>query len=519
VNRDRVIVVGAGMGGLAAAIDLAAAGLEVTLVERGAAPGGKMRAQAVGATRIDAGPTVFTMREVFEALFADAGARLEDFVGLQGADIVARHAWDDRGQFDLYPDLEQSVDAVGRFFSAADARGYRRFAIDAQRTYELLEHSYIKAPRPSPLALARRIGLLRVRDLLDTRPLRTLWSVLGDYFADPRLRQLFGRYATYVGSSPFRTPATLMLIAHVERVGVWTVDGGMHGIAQAMAALATQLGVRLRYETEVSSIRVSGSRVRGVEVVGTGTSAALRESLDADAVVLNADAGALAGGCFGDAVRGAVSTPPPARRSLSAVTWTLTAKRTHFPLSHHTVFFGPDYAREFTDIFERRQLPVRPTVYVCAQDRHAGSAAPAVDGTERLLCLVNAPADGDRRAFDAADIDACTEEMQWTLRRCGLELEPDKVVTTTPTDFEALFPRTGGALYGRASHGWMASFQRPGSRTRVKGLYLAGGSVHPGAGVPMATQSGRLAARALLEDRVSTRPFPRTATSGGTSTP
>jgi 1-hydroxycarotenoid 3,4-desaturase len=520
VSQDRVIVVGAGMGGLAAAVDLAAAGLDVTVVERADAPGGKMRRQFVDEAPIDAGPTVFTMRDVFEGLFADAGARLEDHVQLHGADVLARHAWDDAGHFDLHADLERTVEAVGDFFGAADARGFRRFAADARRTFALLEHSYIKAARPSPVGLARRIGFTRIRDLLDTRPLRTLWSTLGDYFPDPRLRQLFGRYATYVGSSPFRAPATLMLIAHVECDGVWTVEGGMHGIARALAALAEARGARFRYGTEVRRIETAGGRVAAVTVGPAGDDGD-GERLPADAVVVNADAAALARGLLGpDVVRGGAA-PPPRQRSLSAVTWTLRARPRRFPLSHHTVFFGPDYAREFADILERRRLPVRPTVYVCAQDRHAGAERDGEGTPERLLCLVNAPADGDLRSFPAEEVRACKEEMLWTLKTCGLELDhdPERVITTTPADFETAFPGSGGALYGRASHGWTASFRRPGSRTRVPGLYLASGSAHPGAGVPMATVSGRLAARSLLEDRASTSRSARTAISGGTSTP
>jgi 1-hydroxycarotenoid 3,4-desaturase len=193
----------------------------------------------------------------------------------------------------------------------------------------------------------------------------------------------------------------------------------------------------------------------------------------------------------------------------------MVAETQGFPLLHHNVFFSNDYAAEFEDIFKRARIPEAPTVYVCAQDRGDGTAQPDKD---RLFLLVNAPATGDRAQFSSEDIASCETRMLGLLQRCGLTVKPLTSRVTTPADFHRLFPATGGALYGRASHGWMASFQRPGSATKIPGLYLAGGSTHPGAGVPMAALSGRLAARRLVSDRASTRRFHRAAICGGTST-
>ncbi len=247
------------------------------------------------------------------------------------------------------------------------------------------------------------------------------------------------------------------------------------------------------------------------------------EVVDADAVVFNGDVAALAAGRLGAAAVAAVAPRPPAARSLSALTWNLVARSEGFPLLRHTVFFSGDYAAEFDDLLRRERLPAAPTVYVCAQDRDDRDASGA-PGPERLLCLVNAPARGDSRPLTAMELAACQEQSFRTLARCGLQLQHDarQMVTTTPSDFERLFPATGGALYGPASHGWQTSFTRSGSRSRIPGLYLAGGSTHPGPGVPMAALSGSLAARSLVQDltadRASTPGWRPGAMPGGMST-
>ena len=280
-----------------------------------------------------------------------------------------------------------------------------------------------------------------------------------------------------------------MLIAHVEQEGVWLVEGGMHRVAASLAGIATAHGARFRYGAEVAEVTVERGRAAGLRLQGG-------ERIEADAVVANVDAAAFAEGLLGNAARAAV--PRPVARSLSALTWAMVAETEGFPLSRHTVFFSADYAAEFRDLFARGRLPAAPTVYVCAQDRDDHGAAPA--GPERLLVLVNAPPTGDSNAFPQREIDPCETAAFGLMKRCGLRVTRHHQVVTTPSGWARRFPATGGALYGAPPHGWAASFARPGSRTALPGLYLAGGSAHPGAGVPMATMSGRQAAASLLAD-------------------
>ena len=518
VHRDRVVVIGAGVGGLVSAALLAARGFDVTVVEKADAPGGKMREVAIGETRQDAGPTVFTMRPILEDIFAKAGTLLSAHLTLRPCETLARHAWNADERLDLFADIDRSADAIGSFAGAAEADGYRRFCADAGRIFRTLDAPFMQAASPGFGTMISIAGVGGMLDLLRTRPFTTLWSALGGYFRDPRLRQLFGRYSTYCGSDPFRATATLMLVAHVEQEGVWLVEGGMHRVARALETVATGHGARFRYGVAADAVMVEGGRVAGVRLADG-------DVLPAGQVVVNADVGALAVGRLGPAVTRAVPPVPPKARSLSALTWSLLAETDGFPLLRHTVFFSDDYAAEFRDIFDHGRLPANPTVYICAHDR--GDREPAGPiGAECLLCLVNAPATGDGHTFPAEEIERCANRTFALLDRCGLRVRraPDRTVVTTPTDFDRMFPATGGALYGRASHGWRASFQRPPGRTRIPGLYLAGGSAHPGPGVPMAALSGRLAVECLLADLGdrsldSTVPSRATAMPGGMSTP
>ena len=510
LREHRVVVVGAGVGGLVSALQLARQGLAVTLLEAADGPGGKMRQPVVDGAAIDSGPTVFTMRWIFEQIYASAGARLDEELELTALPVLARHAWSADERMDLFADPLQSRDAIARFAGAAEANRFRQFCAQARAVYDTLEGPFIRSQTPTLMRMHGDLGLRGLAVLASLGPMRSLWGALGKHFHDPRMRQLFARYATYCGSSPWQAPATLMLVTQVELDGVWSVRGGMHALARSLAALAERAGVRLRYGAQVESIEVSGGRATGVRLADG-------ERVAADSIVFNGDRSALGQGLLGDGARKAAPAVRPSERSLSALTWSLHVATDGFPLERHNVFFQPDYRREFDDIFRHGRLPATPTVYVCAQDR--GCPGADVPARDRLLMLVNAPAEA-RRVLTEAEIEACDSHSFSLLARYGLTIRrtPQNSLRTTPSDFHRRFPGSAGALYGMATHGWMSAFHRPGAMSRVAGLYLAGGSVHPGPGVPMAAMSGQLAAATLMAHLDSTSRSRRVAISGGTST-
>lgn len=514
MRGEHVVIIGAGIGGLSAAALLAARGFGVTVVEKEACVGGKLRTLSPAGRPIDAGPTVFTMRWVFESIFAQSGGDFANSVKLSPLDILARHAWDDRETLDLHADVEASIDAIARFAGPDEARRYRQFCAQAKRTYTTLEQPFLRGSKTSSFGLTQRIGFANIGAMMSIRPFTSMWKSLGRYFHDPRLQQLFGRYATYCGSSPYLAPATLMLIAHVEQSGVWSVEGGMHHVAKAMAELAESNGADIRCNTGCAKIEMQGGRVSAVRL-DDGT------TLKADYIIANCDPAAIATALFGSDIAHAVKPTMPAERSLSAFCWVIDAATQGFDLSRHNVFFSPDYAAEFADILGKGRAPSDPTVYVCAQDRDQPHTQVTPGAPERIQIIVNAPANGDHRPFSPEEIAQCQTRMFDRLTKCGLTINatPEQAKLTTPQGFNQLFPETGGALYGRATHGWAAAFKRPGARTAIPGLYLAGGGTHPGAGVPMAALSGWQAADSLCAARASTRASHPVATTGGISTP
>jgi 1-hydroxycarotenoid 3,4-desaturase len=486
------VVVGAGVAGMSAAIALRAHGATVRVVESSSAPGGKMRELLVAGIPVDSGPTVLTMPWVFTELFANAGLNFADYVSLDSASVLARHVWPDGSRLDLLRDLEPALAELRNFGGARAADEYLAYTKYCAAIWQVAETPFIRSQRPtlwSMLGDAKRLGL-RGSFAIDAH--RTFWSSVCAHFTDPRLRQLFGRYATYTGSSPFAAPATLNVIAHVERDGVYVVRGGMQRLAEGLARACADLDIPITYGCTATAIDYDANRKQLAHV---HTSA---DTINANVLVWAGDVAALAK--LGAAGQRAANNYrfPLHKRSLSAVTYSMVAQFNGFPLARHTVFFSADYPREFDDIVRHGRVPHDPTVYACAQDRDEQQPIPT--GPERVFFIVNAPACGDGAPLTDQELEQCDSAFYRRLENSGLCISQARSVRTAPHDFHARFPHTGGALYGLASHGMMSALARPGARTTMRGVYLASGSIHPGAGVPMAAMSGRLAAMAATAD-------------------
>jgi 1-hydroxycarotenoid 3,4-desaturase len=505
-DRPRAIVVGAGVAGLAASLRLALGGMRVTLLERHAHAGGKIRTLPSAAGPIDAGPTVLTMRHVFDDLFEAAGTRLKDHLTLIPQDILARHFWPDGSSLDLHADPTRTAAAIRDFAGTASADDFTRFHRRTRRLFDAFDAPMMQAPQPNLRELVpyvlKRPGLIAAM-----APLSSLKASLTRQFRDPRLAQLFGRYATYVGGAPHLSPAILSLIWQAEASGVWVVEGGMHRLAEAMAALAHSHGVDIRHGAHVEEIAVHIGHVTGVRLADGGT-------LSSDTVLYAGDPRALATGSMGKALTCVAPQTVKLPRSFSARVHSFAATPQGKDLAHHNIFFADDPDSEFADLAAGR-IPADPTLYLCAEDRGQMTPRPPL---ERFEMISNAPADDTETP--PVELDRWHHQIMQRITDMGVAFTPTptSATITTPHRFASLFPQTLGALYGQSPHGMTAALKRPTARTPIVGLWLAGGGTHPGAGVPMATLSARHAAEAILRARTSTSPSGPTAMHGGTST-
>ncbi len=500
-SRPRVVVVGAGIGGLSAAIHLATHGLEVIVCEQNPRVGGKMYEIASEGFRWDTGPSVITMRHVFETLFTGAGRRLEDYLTLLPVDPLTRYFYPDGSQIDAAHDPQVMAGRIGAFVGGAegerDARGYLRYLAYAERIHRITGPVFIYNDPPT----LGRIARTPLRDMPAVDPLRTMDASIRSFVRSPKLRQLLGRFATYVGASPYLAPATLNVIAHVELSGgVWYPRGGIYAIAQAFERLACELGVELRTGMRVESIEVAGGRAAGVRLAGG-------ERVPADAVIANVDVATVYERLLPEnaAYRRRFERLARMEPSCSGFILLLGVEGRYPQLAHHNIFFSSDYRREFDDIFRRGIPPDEPTVYVAITAKTDPGHAPP--GCENWFVLVNAPAlaaPGGGAGFDwQRNADAYRTVVLETLARFGVDVRGQIRAEhqLTPLDLERLTGARRGALYGISSNDRFNALRRPHNRAPdVRGLYFAGGTAHPGGGVPMVTLSGGAAARLALRD-------------------
>jgi phytoene desaturase len=464
----RVAVIGAGVGGLATAVRLAAAGHEVCVLEAGDAPGGKCGRVRRGGFTWDSGPSLLTMPWVFEDLFAATGAPLAGELELLPVEPVTRYRFADGSGFDLSADLARSRAALDAWRPDAGDE-WAAFMRTCERMWRASE-AVLRGPAPWP-PRRPRAGDPRPSplDLLRVQPWRTLRDLARAHTADPRLRMVIERFATYAGADPRRAPAALAVAGYVEHAwGAWHPRGGLYALVEALARRLAALGGTLRLGAHVERIAVAGGRATGVELAGGGR-------LAADAVVAALDAEAVHRRLLGRPLR-------VRERSVSGLALMLGLRGRTDGLAHHAVTFPADYDAEFDDVFRFRR-PVRdPAIYV--------SAPSATDPSEpeAWFVLVNAPA-----IADAADWEA---EAETLIDRLGVRDRIEARALRTPGDLERETGGVAGAIYGVAPHGRLGTLRRPAATVSgIRGLWITGGTVHPGGGLPLVALGGALTAR------------------------
>jgi phytoene desaturase len=492
VKNQKVIIIGAGLGGLAAAIRLATQDVRVLALEKNATPGGKVNFHNAAGYSFDTGASLLTMRHVLEDLFASAKRRLEDYLEIIPLDPICRYRWADGARLDASTDLEKTERGI-REIAPQDIAGFHRFLKDARRKYEVAEKTFLAhSLNDLPKLLRPRYA----RDLAVISSWRTLDAHVRGYFQSPRLHQLFNRFATYNGSSPYRAPATFALIPYVEfGLGAWYVRGGMYNLPHALSRLCEELKVEIRTSAEVEKILIERGRACGV-LLKDGS---VQKS---DAVIANSDAIETYRTLIEERARRSYTNKKLAKiePSCSGFVLLLGVARRYEQLAHHNIFFSSDYAAEFRAIFDYMRPADDPTIYVCASSRTDASQSPA--GHENLFVLVNAPATSTHTDW-AKESRGYRNLIVSKLEACGLEnlsaaIDYEKIIT--PEDFEQTYRAHRGSIYGISSNKLMSAFLRPPNKARdIEGLYFAGGSTHPGGGIPLVLLSGKMAAALTMK--------------------
>ncbi|QUL54612.1 phytoene desaturase [Paenibacillus tritici] len=481
--KPKAVIIGAGFGGLSCAVTLAAKGWEVTVLERQPQPGGKLQRVETGGYTFDRGPSTITMPHVFRSLYELAGASMEDYVQLYELEPRTRNVFADGKVVDLSRDTGRMREQIASY-SSADASRYPEFLAEASRLYRLSEKQFLNRLL---LSWRDKLSPSLVRDLLRVRPFLSLHDLLLRYFSHPNTLAMLGRYATYVGSSPYRSPSIFAMLGHLEiQEGVYGVKGGTYELVSGLAALARNLGVKLMTGTEVTGISVVSGAVEGVDTA--------QGFYPAKTVIAGGDVLSINRLLLPEAVRPGMTD----RRieayepSLSGLVTLAGVPRTYDALLHHTVFFPENYEQEFKDIFEHRRPPQHPAVYVCHSGYSEPEMAPA--GGSNLFILANAPYLGPACDW-SAETDAYGERVMSVLEGHGITgLSAAEVLEHyTPQDIARDTLAHQGAIYGISSNTVRQTFSRPGNRSRdVQGLWYVGGTTHPGGGTPVVSLSGRL---------------------------
>jgi len=485
----RVLVIGAGLGALSGALRLAKMGFDVTLFEKNETIGGKLNEKKLSGYRFDAGPSLLTMPFVIDELFEFCGFARKDFLEFIPLEPVCRYFYPDGARLDASSDVEKMKREIAQR-SPRDAEVYENFLAYTERLYKLTANIFLFSPIHEFAEILKWRNLPTLLRLPQIDPLRTVHGGVSRFFKDARLVQLFDRYATYNGSNPYRAPATLNVIPYVEYVlGSYYIRGGMYRLAEALLQLAHQGGVKIQTSVRVEKILHDGRRVSGIQANG--------EKIAADFVLCGQDVVV----AHNELIDGFENRREKLNRlepSCSGLVFLWGVRKQHPELAHHNIFFSRDYQKEFAQIFEEKRPPDDPTIYIAITSKSDPAHAPAGGGN--WFVLLNMP--------------YLTEEINWQIEtgrvrdivikkicRMGFDLanQIDAEFVLSPEDFYKNYLGNRGSIYGISSNSRSTAFKRPANRSReLRGLYFAGGSTHPGGGIPLVLLSGKIAAELIV---------------------
>ena len=497
---SRVVVIGAGMGGMAVAARLSVKKHDVTIMEQSHTYGGKLGTVERDGFVFDTGPSLLTIPAVYRDLFNKTGTPLEKSVDLIDLDPAFGYHFSDGTALDMPGfGVGRCATAMQDVFGGSAGQDWRDFSARAADIWQITRRPVLESPLSGMrdlMPLARDFAAIKT-----VAPFTSLRSIAAEYLKDPRQRTLVDRYATYAGSDPRKAPAALTTVPYVEQTfGAYHVQGGIRRLADALYTRLLERGVDVRFNTDVVKVEIKDGRAAGVHLADGSV-------LAADIVVSNADARHL----YADLVQdprgtSALSKLQKATPSLSGFVLLVAARGRTPGIRHHNVWFPSNYDDEFDSIFGTNPRPVPdPTIYACVPD---DPMMRPDDDHESWFILVNAPrhsASGERGCVDwdtPGLADQYRERIFDVLADRGVDLRQRALwsMVRTPADLERATRAPGGSIYGTSSNGARAAFLRPANISPIPGLYLVGGSAHPGGGLPLVGMSAEIVANVIGRD-------------------
>jgi phytoene desaturase len=493
--QKNALIIGAGIAGIASAIRLANKGYQVKVFENNAYPGGKLSEFSLQGYRFDAGPSLFTMAHLVDELFTLSGRNPRDYFNYKSLDIVCKYFYEDGTILHAYHDKQRFAEEVAQH-TQDSTETVLRFLADSKRKYELtadvfLHHSLHKLRNYFTYPTLR--GILNFGKL---QTFTTMNQANERVFRDPRMVQFFNRYATYNGSDPYQTPATMNIIPHLEfGIGAFFPIGGMYAITESLVNLAAALGVEFRFNTAVHRILVENKRAIGLEIQPVEGE---KQEISANIIISNMDMVNTYRRLLPNqkAPENLLNQP----KSSSALIFYWGIKKPFPALKLHNIFFSEDYKVEFEHLFQHKKLYKDPTVYINISSKEQRSDAP--DGAENWFVMVNAP-NNSGQDWDAM-IDEARQNIFAKLSRLLNTNLGNYVAVESILDPRLIETRTSshlGALYGNSSNNkWAAFLRHANFSSRIRNLYFCGGSVHPGGGIPLCLLSAKIVGDLIRDD-------------------
>ena len=490
-NRKSVLVVGGGAGGLSSALLLQASGFQVTILEKNENPGGKLSADTMDGYVFDNGPSILTLPGVLRELFTLTGKPLEDYLELVELDPQWRCFFNDGSHFDFRAREDSMLEEVGRI-APRDVDGFRKLYQKSRELYQISEDNFFFRDLGNVLdVISQKRGQTRPLEALKLavaiEPLKSYANLVERYIKSPQLKQALEHLPQYVGSSPFLAPAILGCLIYVQfEKGCWYPMGGMNKISEALAKRFGELGGVIETSQTVERVYEDGRSLRGVETRDGKLWAA-------DEYVFNMDVNSLR-----EKIK--QKTADEQQLACSGVTVFLGLKKKVEGLAHHNFFFSQSHEAEFKDIYTRRIPHLDPTIYACVPSKTDATVAPA--GKENVFLLIHAPTVNSKTDWDSY-LPSYVDLVLKKLSKNGFDLEGHTVEVQkarSPKDIGEKWGTYKGNIYGMASHGkFTGGFKNRNASHSFRNLQLAGGTVNPGAGVPMSIMSGMIAGSNLIK--------------------